>query len=149
MPGTVISAARAPGSPLADVKREAHLDRLWRSKMATRQADNTIQETGKGHGTKALGPSNSSDSGSDVAHGGAGELLGDTDLDADTDAQGTGERAAAGRDDSQPSGRDVRTDREARADDPSLGLTDGPQRADGTSIESDVERAGGPERDGS
>jgi hypothetical protein len=40
---------------------------------------------GKGHGANALGPSNSSDSGSDVAG-----ILG---TDNDTDADGTGERA--------------------------------------------------------
>jgi len=42
---------------------------------------------GRGHGTRALGPSDNSDSGSDVA--------GDPDisLDSDTDAEGTGERA--------------------------------------------------------
>jgi hypothetical protein len=40
---------------------------------------------GKGHGTNALGPSNSSDSGSDVA--------GIPGIDSDTDADGTGERA--------------------------------------------------------
>jgi hypothetical protein len=46
---------------------------------------------GRGHGTRALGPSDNSDSGSDVA--------GDPDvtLDGDTDAEGTGERAEVGR----------------------------------------------------
>jgi hypothetical protein len=45
---------------------------------------------GRGHGTRALGPSDNSDSGSDVA--------GDPDvtLDGDTDAEGTGERAGVG-----------------------------------------------------
>ena len=72
---------------------------------------------GTGHGTGALGPSDSSDSGSDVVGGpgmdegldddmarqmpqtmrqGAGRDLGDADLDADTDRNGTGERGAAG-----------------------------------------------------
>ncbi|SHN38250.1 hypothetical protein SAMN05192549_10984 [Duganella sacchari] len=45
---------------------------------------------GKGHGTRALGPSDNSDSGSDVT----GEP--DSELDSDTDAQGTGERASVG-----------------------------------------------------
>ena len=131
----------------------------------TRRLDDTDRTLGKGHGTEALGPSNSSDSGSDVASGDAGGLLGDTDLSADSDAEGTGERAAIGRDDSQPSSRDVSPDREAPADDPSLGLTNGPQRPDGTTVDSDpdalgqeasrnsrrqssidVERGGGPER---
>ena len=66
----------------------------------TRRLDDTDRTLGKGHGTEALGPSNSSDSGSDVASGDAGGLLGDTDLSADSDAEGTGERAAIGRDDS-------------------------------------------------
>ena len=82
--------------------------------------------TGRGHGTEALGPSDLSDTGSDVFMGpgaaqaqlealpldhgthtdvatgprrSAGPDLGDADLDSDTDATGTGERAAAGRDD--------------------------------------------------
>lgn len=76
-------------------------------------------QLGKGHGTRALGPSDSSDSGSDVVGGpglsdaeplpldtgtnedaalgaGAGRDLGDADLDSD--AAGTGERGAAERD---------------------------------------------------
>jgi hypothetical protein len=89
---------------------------------------NTTGESGtstrKGHGTRALGPSDSSDSGSDVVGGPglnrddglplvrgttsdpdidtrgatAGADLGDADLDSDSDRYGTGERAAAGRD---------------------------------------------------
>jgi hypothetical protein len=80
----------------------------------------------RGHGTDALGPSDLSDTGSDVhigpgaaqdpsealpldhgttsdvatgARDSAGPDLGDWDLDSDTDSTGTGERAAAGRDD--------------------------------------------------
>ncbi len=75
----------------------------------------------KGHSTRELGPSDSSDTGSDVVGGpgltdaeglpldtgtsgdvvrgaGAGRDLGDTDLDSDSDSAGTGERGAAGRD---------------------------------------------------
>src|SRR5690348_1077951 len=79
----------------------------------------------RGHGTEALGPSDSSDTGSDVqgAHGLAhdadrfglergtnedpdesraastgGPDVGDGNLDSDSDAEGTGEHAAAGRD---------------------------------------------------
>ena len=93
-----------------------------------RSALNTTGEgkdgTQKGHGTRALGPSDSSDTGSDVVGGPgsnrdgglplqhgttsdpdvdrapttSGPDLGDADLDADTDRHGTGERAAAGRD---------------------------------------------------
>jgi hypothetical protein len=84
--------------------------------------------TGKGHGTAALGPSDSSDSGSDIQGGPglnrddglfaptgttsdpdvdgesatAGPDIGDADLDSDSDRNGTGERAAAGRDSTIP-----------------------------------------------
>ena len=81
------------------------------------------QQVPPGHGTADLGPSDSSDTGSDVAGAptlhqnvglerdpvtlsrdeegarGAGPDLGDTNLDADSDAEGTGERGSAGRDD--------------------------------------------------
>lgn len=78
----------------------------------------------KGHGTGALGPSDSSDSGSDIVGGPglnrdgglplqrgttsdpdedpngatAGPDIGDADLDSDSDRYGTGERGAVGRD---------------------------------------------------
>src|SRR5215207_4142093 len=85
----------------------------------------------KGHGTSALGPSDSSDSGSDLqgpgiyeadadvlgldtgtnedaAHGqGAGRDVGDANLDSDSDAGGTGERASAGRDLDVEAGSDI------------------------------------------
>ena len=75
--------------------------------------------TGLGHGTSALGPSDSSDSGSDIVGGpgmdegldddqtrempmttrqGAGRDLGDPDLDSDSDRAGTGERGSSGID---------------------------------------------------
>jgi hypothetical protein len=63
----------------------------------------------RGHGTRALGPSDSSDSGSDVAN--AGPQVGDANLDSDTDREGTGERAAAGRDEETEEGIDIDTDR--------------------------------------
>jgi hypothetical protein len=47
----------------------------------------TDRTLGRGHDTRALGPSDNSDSGSDVA----GEP--DIGLDSDTDVEGTGERA--------------------------------------------------------
>ena len=98
-------------------------------------AHSTLNETGeskpdigKGHGTGALGPSDSSDSGSDIvgnrglnhddglpfARGTtsdpdedgrgatAGPDIGDADLDSDSDRYGTGERASAGRDSVRP-----------------------------------------------
>lgn len=92
---------------------------------------------GKGHGTGALGPSDSSDSGSDVvgasglageegldlgagttsdleagsAGGTAGPDVGDANLDSDSDSGGTGERATAGRDTVVRDGADIDVDR--------------------------------------
>ncbi|MFB9241064.1 hypothetical protein IV454_29810 [Massilia antarctica] len=93
------------------------------------------RKLGSGHGTGALGPSDSSDSGSDLVGasglarddvldlgsgttsdletgtaGGAGPDVGDPDLDSDTDASGTGERAAAGRDTTVRDGADIDVD---------------------------------------
>ena len=92
---------------------------------------------GIGHGTGALGPSDSSDSGSDMmgagglageedildlgsgttsdleagsAGGTAGPDVGDADLDSDSDSGGTGERAAAGRDSVVRDGADIDVD---------------------------------------
>ena len=66
----------------------------------------------RGHGTRALGPSDSSDSGSDVAGAGesAGPDLGDANLDSDSDRHGTGERAAASPDEEAGDGADIDTD---------------------------------------
>jgi hypothetical protein len=91
---------------------------------------------GRGHGTNALGPSDSTDSGSDVvggpglagevdgfgieretseleestARGTAGPDVGDANLDSDSDAEGTGESATAGRDTVVEPGADIGTD---------------------------------------
>ena len=89
---------------------------------------------GTGHGTGALGPSDSSDSGSDLigaagladedilelgsgttsdlelGHS-AGPDVGDAHLDSDSDSAGTGERAAAGRDTLVRDGADIDVDR--------------------------------------
>lgn len=91
---------------------------------------------GIGHGIGALGPSDSSDSGSDVvgasglageemldlgsgttsdmeastAGGTAGPDVGDANLDSDSDSGGTGERAAAGRDTVVRDGADIDVD---------------------------------------
>lgn len=89
--------------------------------------------TDKGHGTRALGPSDSSDSGSDMqgpgiyeqdsdvlgldsgtnedaGHGsGAGRDV--ANLDSDSDASGTGERASVGRDTDVEAGSDIAPDR--------------------------------------
>ena len=95
---------------------------------------------GKGHGVDALGPSDLSDTGSDVVggpgfatnidpeqtldfdggttsdleagHAGetAGPDVGDADFSGDSDRSGTGERAAAGRDAVARDGADIDTD---------------------------------------
>jgi hypothetical protein len=64
----------------------------------------------KGHDTRSLGPSDSSDSGSDLARPGTDRRLGDVGLDADSDRSGTGERMSA---DLEPEREDadVETDR--------------------------------------
>jgi hypothetical protein len=100
---------------------------------------------GTGHGTGALGPSDTSDSGSDVrggpglaqqvdsgldrganddleestAGGTAGPDVGDANLDSDTDSGGTGERAAGGRDAVLADGNDIGVDHIE-----TIGLTD-------------------------
>jgi hypothetical protein len=95
---------------------------------------------GKGHGIDSLGPSDLSDTGSDVvggpgfasdidedqkldldtgttsdleaSHAGdtAGPDVGDANMDSDSDFGGTGERAAAGRDTIAKDGADIDTD---------------------------------------
>jgi hypothetical protein len=99
----------------------------------TNQFDKNI---GKGHGTKALGPSDSSDNGSDLvggpgfahevgiglsrgttsdpedstANNTAGPDVGDANLDSDSDSAGTGETAAASRDTVTSDGADIDAD---------------------------------------
>lgn len=94
------------------------------------------RQLGRGHGTNALGPSDSSDSGSDIvggaglagdvdgfgidretseleestARGSAGPDVGDANLDSDSDASGTGEAATAGRDTVAEAGADIAPD---------------------------------------
>lgn len=106
--------------------------------------------TDKGHGTSALGPSDTSDSGSDIVggpgtfegdvigldrgtnedvgrniSGTAGADVGDINLDSDSDSVGTGEHATAGR--NPRINRDIGTDRvESIAE--NLGVTDGPTK---------------------
>jgi hypothetical protein len=50
----------------------------------------------KGHDTASLGPSDSSDSGSDLAAPGTDALIGDLGMDAGSDRAGTGEHLTAG-----------------------------------------------------
>jgi hypothetical protein len=66
----------------------------------------------RGHGTRALGPSDSSDSGSDTV--GAAGGLDDSELDSDSDRSGTGERASASG--STPEGADIAPDHIERVD---------------------------------
>ena len=101
----------------------------------------------KGHGTAALGPSDSSDSGSDIQGGPglnrddglqppagttsdpdvdafgatAGADIGDANLDSDSDRYGTGERAAAGRDSTVPTDTILRDDQDRVIDGESIG----------------------------
>jgi hypothetical protein len=101
----------------------------------------------KGHGTRSLGPSDSSDSGSDIRggpglnreeglfpHAGntsdddvdgpgatAGADIGDADLDSDSDRNGTGERAAAGRDSTLPADQILRDERDEVVDGDTIG----------------------------
>lgn len=107
---------------------------------------------GKGHGVDSLGPSDISDTGSDVvggpgfatnldddqmldldtgtnadpeasyAHDTAGPDVGDASLESDSDYGGTGERASAGRDTIVRDGADIDTDRIESI--PDLPLTD-------------------------
>lgn len=95
------------------------------------------REVGKGHGTRNLGPSDTSDSGSDVQDSmrwtneadiglekgtlgdpdsaprdrTAGPDIGDAGLDSDTDSGGSGEVASAGRDTDVEIAHDIDTDR--------------------------------------
>src|SRR3954463_9383152 len=108
----------APRNPIADSEADTSFY----------HSDESPAVVTKGHGTAALGPSDSSDSGSDIQGGPglnrddglmqppgttsdpdvdaigatAGPDIGDANLDSDTDRSGTGERAAAGRDSTVP-----------------------------------------------
>ena len=100
--------APAPASNLhTDPFQEAHMS------SSTLTPDNLPagpdRRIHQGHGTSALGPSDSSDSGSDLS-GTSGPDIGDADLDSDTDAEGTGERAAAGRDKASRESADIDAD---------------------------------------
>lgn len=113
--------------------------------------DNLLGQRGrkafKGHDTRSLGPSDSSDSGSDLAGPGlidddllnldrgtnedsegghldtadAGASLGDLGLDDTTDSQGTGERLTAGKEPNIRVGGDIAPDRIVGADEAGLG----------------------------
>lgn len=126
----------------------------------------------RGHGTGALGPSDSSDTGSDITggpgtmegdvigldesgttsdaeHGGrtAGPDIGDAGLDSDSDRAGTGERRAAGRDPAKRADIDRDTDRLQGSDEggmPEAGSSTGlASDADGRTAEGEQDGAGG------
>jgi len=63
---------------------------------------------GRGHGIGSLGPSDSSDTGSDVQ--GASRGIGDLELDADSDRFGTGERRGADPSEEVPDAADIAPD---------------------------------------
>jgi hypothetical protein len=117
----VASLSPDPGTAFAAVPpKEAHMASTL---MGGGGKD---RETQKGHGTSALGPSDTSDSASDITGGPgiiegdvigldhgtnedldtraatAGADIGDADLDSDSDSVGTGEHMTAGR---EPRGR--------------------------------------------
>lgn len=101
---------------------------------STLDPDNTPErdrQLGKGHGTGSLGPSDTSDTGSDVQGGlrwaqeadigldkgthedpdsGRRDIGTGSDIDSDTDALGTGERGTAGRDSDIEMGADIDVD---------------------------------------
>lgn len=92
-----------------------------------------------GHDTRTLGPSDSSDSGSDVA--GADAALGDA-MRSDTDASGTGEDTAA--DGPADTGRDISADRVVDADEAGLGR--GLDEAEAAQVDPAGRRDGQPKR---
>lgn len=108
---------------------------------------NARRHVPKGHDTRSLGPSDSSDSGSDMAGPGlidddalpldrgtnedqeagrddvadAGASIGDDAMDDNSDRFGTGERRAAGKEPGVGADRDRDTDRVVNADEAGLG----------------------------
>jgi hypothetical protein len=79
------------------------------------------RKTLKGHDTRALGPSDSSDSGSDLAAPGTDRELGDLGMDDNSDRSGTGEHLTAGREPDIRVNADRDADRVVSADEAGLG----------------------------
>lgn len=122
-----------------------------------------VPKRAPGSGTDALGPSDTSDSGSDIvgADGavdaddldfaggtnddvrrapGAGADIGDANLDSDSDSGGTGERAEAGRDTLRRDAPDIAPDRIQGTDEAAPDLDDiGLETGDLDEPEDDVE----------
>lgn len=82
--------------------------------------DDMIPDEPPGHDTGALGPGDSSDSGSDI--------IGTSLADSDTDRQGTGERISVEPDEHESDGADIGTDH--IADGGEIGVTGRPDTAD-------------------
>ena len=79
------------------------------------------RKTLKGHDMRALGPSDSSDSGSDLAAPGTDRDVGDLGMDDNSDRAGTGEHLTAGREPRIRPDQDRDTDRVVSADEAGLG----------------------------
>jgi len=109
-----------------------------------------------GRDTDLLGPSDSSDTGSDVQNERGfdaldpGEIGGDrADLKADSDAGGTGERAAAVHDTDIVEGADIAPDRvESVSDEGARSLTDAELDALADDEDTDADVAGEDDDDG-
>jgi hypothetical protein len=119
------------------------------------------RKTLKGHDVRALGPSDSSDTGSDMAGPGlldddalgldrgtnsdsesgrgnvadAGASVGDLGMDDTSDRSGTGERMTAGKEQTVRPGADIDTDRVVGPDE--AGLGDGLDEAEEAQLERD------------
>ena len=87
---------------------------------STLDPDNLTEGTGasvsRGNDTGSLGPSDSTDSGSDVS---AGSATSPEELNSDSDRSGTGDRAGVGREDG--AGEDVGFDQVVDPEDAGLG----------------------------
>jgi hypothetical protein len=79
------------------------------------------RKTLKGHDTRALGPSDSSDSGSALAAPGTDRDVGDLGMDDNSDRAGTGEHLSAGREPAIRENGDRDADRVVSAEEAGLG----------------------------
>ena len=116
--------------------------------MASTLDPDSFSENGKpvvkGHDIRSLGPSDSSDSGSDMAGAATQD---DQAIDTDTDRFGTGEHAAADQPDVEADA-DIKADRIVTAEE--AGLGDGLDEAEEARLGiTDEELEGDPDEDGS
>lgn len=84
-------------------------------------AGNRQRKNLKGHETRSLGPSDSSDSGSDLAGPGTDREVGDINMDDNSDRHGTGEHLTAGKEPRMRVNADRDADRVVDASDAGLG----------------------------